>query len=733
MITFFNTIQFRTCVFCTRQVFTSESSLSSMPTWKISCGCYDPTLDPPFYSWKVLQFNQIFIDSLVSEIQSNDARLILNTISTKMSESFPLPSIQHFKTWLTSANLRGCNSNTTPLNFLHTMTNNNTATVSESSRSRHRQAIENREQRKKHRQQIHLEKQLTRKIRAYSEAMQQVVDIPDYVTAYNLAMINCDEKNESSLCKLKQKLQPIVAKRYENQQNSKFLRIERKNCDSQVNIDFWEDKEKACCWQGVWHRRSSIWQGPVIKTGQPHYNKPNSTYACIDGQVIKFTAKNDIRATQKLERIKDFVEKENQKSPTLQEFTDQEHSVKSPISLFSVISDNLQMQYQVTFHQESGNPVLKKVLGVIVCEGTFMLTGEITHDIIFAGDQSDNDMDEELRNLIQSCVPQSKHTHDLFKKTVSSRILGGKRTHNRKHPWQCLLYADSTESDNASSFCGCVILSENIILTAAHCIYQGDLQGPKIKGAKVLAGSDHRDPNVPGRMTRSLEYCEAHESFGSFGPIMVNDIAFCKLQENFIFMDHNNFALPACLPRKPVNIHNRKVRCWASGFGAEHESASFGSDYLQEAQLPAVKTDFCRKAYSFYGLKYIKPKYHMCFGGEEGTDSCRGDSGGPLTCFDSNKCELSIVGLVSFGYGCGRNGKPGVYVNLSDLKMMEWISKAMNKVNANILCLGDRVYSKSKDTESRELVKKIQGHILDTRMQFVEHRREEKKCKRFMG
>ena len=58
---------------------------------------------------------------------------------------------------------------------------------------------------------------------------------------------------------------------------------------------------------------------------------------------------------------------------------------------------------------------------------------------------------------------------------------------------------------------------------------------------------------------------------------------------------------------------------------------------------------------------------------EGGKDSCQGDSGGPFTCGEGE--ELSVVGIVSWGLGCGRNGYPGVYTETS--YFVDWVMETM--------------------------------------------------------
>ncbi|XP_043362354.1 transmembrane protease serine 12 isoform X4 [Dermochelys coriacea] len=146
-----------------------------------------------------------------------------------------------------------------------------------------------------------------------------------------------------------------------------------------------------------------------------------------------------------------------------------------------------------------------------------------------------------------------------------------------------------------------------------------------------------------------------------------NDIALFKLYKS---VNYNDYIQPICLPFVHIHLNiNNQTECFISGWGSIAEKGE-GSPILQEAQVDIIPSDICN-GFEWYAGMINNNMF--CAGLESGgIDSCQGDSGGPLVCYHLDTSKYYLIGITSFGFGCGRPKLPGIYVRVSRYK--KWIS-----------------------------------------------------------
>jgi trypsin len=124
------------------------------------------------------------------------------------------------------------------------------------------------------------------------------------------------------------------------------------------------------------------------------------------------------------------------------------------------------------------------------------------------------------------------------------------------------------------------------------------------------------------------------------------------------------------------SIWNPGVLATIAGFGATEEGGD-APDTLQKAQVPITTDAYCAQQYgsSFNAGTMVCAGYP-----QGGVDTCQGDSGGPL--FGDSAGVRRVVGVTSWGEGCARANRPGVYARVAEPALREWVrSVAPNGVN----------------------------------------------------
>ncbi|KAJ4923395.1 hypothetical protein JOQ06_000728 [Pogonophryne albipinna] len=142
-----------------------------------------------------------------------------------------------------------------------------------------------------------------------------------------------------------------------------------------------------------------------------------------------------------------------------------------------------------------------------------------------------------------------------------------------------------------------------------------------------------------------------------------NDILLVKLASPAVMSVR---VSPVCVAEAGDNFPGG-LKCVTSGWGLTRYNAADTPSLLQQASLPLLTNDECRR---FWGSKISDL---MICAGASGASSCMGDSGGPLICEKAG--AWTLVGIVSWGSGTCTPTMPGVYARVTELR--SWMDQTI--------------------------------------------------------
>ncbi|KAJ2613176.1 Kallikrein-14 [Coemansia sp. RSA 1365] len=232
-----------------------------------------------------------------------------------------------------------------------------------------------------------------------------------------------------------------------------------------------------------------------------------------------------------------------------------------------------------------------------------------------------------------------------------ARIMGGTDADFGKYPFIVYLYNEAEKT-----YCGGSIISDQWVLTAAHCI-----KSASTNDLLVYVGQAEYNLDT----SKGVKVTDIHNHPDYNDQTMVNDISLLRL-ESPVTSDKAS----------TISIDNASVgdgeTLTALGWGYTSATGTTASKQLIKGDLKTLSKEQCGSIdTNFNGNNGPR----ICVAADAGADTCPGDSGGPLIRKIGGKNVL--VGITSFGTAgagqsissnCGGKGMVSIFTHASYFK-----------------------------------------------------------------
>ncbi|MFF7729152.1 S1 family peptidase [Streptomyces sp. NPDC008001] len=231
-------------------------------------------------------------------------------------------------------------------------------------------------------------------------------------------------------------------------------------------------------------------------------------------------------------------------------------------------------------------------------------------------------------------------------------VVGGQAVKSSEVPWVVALGSRQRFGGaRAGQFCGGVVVSRRTVVTAAHCLSR-EVLGVDVSEAndlRVILGRD----DLRGAGGAEVEPREVWVNPGFDPGTNAGDIAVLTLRNAV----PDSYVVP--MAQQGDAAYQAGGQATVYGWGDVLGNGTY-SNILRGARVRILQDAACERAYPGSADGVYRRASMLCAGMPlGGRDACQGDSGGPLV------AKGKLVGVVSWGAGCGQPLYPGVYTRMS--------------------------------------------------------------------
>lgn len=233
----------------------------------------------------------------------------------------------------------------------------------------------------------------------------------------------------------------------------------------------------------------------------------------------------------------------------------------------------------------------------------------------------------------------------------TAKIVGGTTSQIEKWPGMTYLEIQGQHS------CGAALVGAEWVMTASHCV-----DDPRIRPDHVVIGRQSLTSTDGERI--AVAKIIIHPNYNP--ETTDNDVALIQLTQP------SKRKISRIVTQAEWDAIEVGAPFTVVGWGNTTEDGTSSND-LREVTVPVVPRAECAESYAEDGVD-VSPNMFCAGEAQGGKDACQGDSGGPIF---AKVGDVPVqVGIVSWGIGCARPGKPGVYTRVANF--LGWLTTESN-------------------------------------------------------